>query len=118
MTTITKLTKTGVQAMAITIFKRFLILGTLTTSALIMSVMPPTLAELFGQLTGKLGSQVTIYSQPSTQSSSPHYGLVGDGVSVLKTTKGDDGYTWHLVQFPKSKAQGWVREDQIRMVSY
>jgi Bacterial SH3 domain len=61
------------------------------------------------------GSQVSVHSEPSINSRSPHYGLVGDRVTVLESTKGDDGYLWYYVQFPESKAEGWIRGDLVQV---
>lgn len=65
----------------------------------------------------EVGSKINIRSSPSTESSSPHYGLSGDKVEVQRQTKGKDGYTWYYVKFPRSGATGWVRSDLIRIAS-
>ncbi|MBI4782006.1 MAG: SH3 domain-containing protein [Oscillatoriophycideae cyanobacterium NC_groundwater_1537_Pr4_S-0.65um_50_18] len=59
------------------------------------------------------GSRVNVRSAPSTASSSPHYGLVGDSVEVLSEMRSDeDGYIWCYVRF-SSGAEGWVRGDFV-----
>ncbi|MGI8934909.1 MAG: protein kinase domain-containing protein [Phormidesmis sp.] len=63
---------------------------------------------------GSPGDQVDVHSAPSSSSNSPHYGLVGDRVTVLNTAKGDDGRMWAQVQFA-SGARGWVSSDTVRM---
>ena len=63
---------------------------------------------------GSPGDQVNVHSAPSFASHSPHYGLVGDRVTVLNTAKGDDGRMWAQVQF-ESGARGWVSADAVRM---
>lgn len=69
-----------------------------------------------GRLLGEtIGSRVNIRSAPSTTASTPSYGLVGDRVVVLEQTLGEDDRTWYFVEFPASKARGWVREDFVGM---
>jgi SH3-like domain-containing protein len=63
-------------------------------------------------LGGSTGDRINVRSSPSTSAPSPHYGIKGDVVQVLTTTRGRDGYTWKLVQFP-SGAQGWIRGDLL-----
>jgi len=63
------------------------------------------------------GARINVRSQPTIKSSSPHYGLPGDSVQVLKCvsdrdTVGSD-LNWCNVRFVKSKATGWVRSDYI-----
>ena len=60
------------------------------------------------------GNRILVYEKPSTQSSSPYYGIPGDKVLSLAQSKGDDGYTWYFVLFPTSKVQGWVRHDFVQ----
>jgi hypothetical protein len=68
-------------------------------------------------LVGKeTGSRVNVRAYPSTRADSPHYGLVGDRVEVLKQTEGQDGYTWYYVEF-SSGARGWIRADFIRFIA-
>lgn len=63
------------------------------------------------------GSQVSVHSEPSINSRSPHYGLVGDQVTVLESTRGNDGYTWYYVRFPQSGAEGWIRGDLVQVAN-
>ncbi|MGB3297072.1 MAG: serine/threonine protein kinase [Phormidesmis sp.] len=65
------------------------------------------------QLVGGAGAQVDVYSAPSADASSPHYGLGGDRVTVLNSTQGADGSTWYQVQFD-SGASGWVSGDAVK----
>lgn len=69
----------------------------------------------FGILGGNLGDRINVRSGPSTSASSPHFGVQGDVVQLLKQTRGRDGYTWQFVQFP-SGAQGWVRGDLVKLM--
>lgn len=57
-------------------------------------------------------AQINVYSQPSFQSRSPHYGFAGDRITVLDETIGDDDYLWYFVRF-ESGAEGWVRSDFV-----
>lgn len=59
-------------------------------------------------------SRIRLRSRPSTNAPDKGYGLVGDRVKVLETTKGQHDYTWYKVRFPNSGAIGWVRGDLIR----
>ena len=63
---------------------------------------------------GSAGAQINIRSAPSTQAASPHYGVDGDRVQVLKKTRVEDGALWYFVQFD-SGAEGWVRGDLIQI---
>ncbi|HTL88707.1 MAG TPA: serine/threonine protein kinase, partial [Leptolyngbya sp.] len=67
-------------------------------------------------LEGIAGGQVQVYSQPSTRSTSPSYGLTGDRVTALRRVVGDDQATWFFVRFP-SGAEGWVQAEQTRSVN-
>jgi len=71
----------------------------------------PRSAQLVGQA---FGNQVNVRSAPSTRSNSPHYGLVGDRVTALQQSQGDDGRTWYYVRF-SSGATGWIRNDFIEL---
>ena len=62
-------------------------------------------------------SRINVRSQPTINSSSPHYGVSGDKVKVIqcvqdRDTAGSD-LNWCKVQFVNSKAIGWVRSDFI-----
>jgi serine/threonine protein kinase, bacterial len=95
--------------------KRFLC-ALFTTTVISIGLTLPAFARP-AVLTGtQPGSRVNVRSSPSTQSASPHYGVVGDRVEVLRSIKGNDSYTWYYVQF-KSGAEGWVRGDFVRLVN-
>lgn len=70
----------------------------------------PQAPQLVG---GGAGTQVDVYSEPSYSANSPHYGLVGDRITVLNSAQGDDGRTWLQVQFA-SGAVGWVSSDFVQ----
>ncbi len=75
---------------------------------------PPAKPSQSPQLVGgAAGSQVDVYSSPSYSARSPHYGLVGDRVTVLNSAQGDDGRTWLQIQF-QSGAVGWVSSDFVQ----
>lgn len=69
----------------------------------------------FGILAGNSGDRINVRSAPSTKADSPHFGLQGDVVKMVRQRRGGDGYTWHFVQFT-SGAQGWVRGDLINAI--
>ncbi|MBD2326576.1 SH3 domain-containing protein [Alkalinema sp. FACHB-956] len=56
--------------------------------------------------------RINLRSAPSTAGRVVHYGLSGDIVKVIRDLQGDNGYTWHYVEFP-SGAKGWVRGDLL-----
>lgn len=65
-------------------------------------------------LVGQPGGRINVRSAPSTSSSTPHYGIVGDRVQVIDATYSDDGYHWYYVEFP-SGARGWIRGDLVNV---
>lgn len=62
-------------------------------------------------------SQINLRSAPTTNSRKLGYGLVGDSVTVLGRSRDNYGYTWYKVQFPRSKAIGWIRGDFVNPVT-
>ena len=58
-------------------------------------------------------SRINLRDTPSTSGNLLGYGLVGDQVQVINQTTGDDSKTWYLMKFPRSGAQGWIREDFV-----
>lgn len=71
-------------------------------------------------------ARINLRSGAGTNYSSRGYGLVGDFVYILSNSppeadyrKDSQGYIWYRVEFPKSKAMGWIREDfLIRKCAY
>lgn len=63
------------------------------------------------------GSRINVRSEPTIDSPSPHYGLPGDKVEVLRCVEDRDihgsGLNWCDVRFVQSGAMGWVRSDFI-----
>lgn len=62
-----------------------------------------------------LNSQINLRETPSPSGKRLGYGLVGDRVGIIQKKTGDDGSTWYLVKFPRSGAQGWIREDFVTL---
>lgn len=67
-------------------------------------------------------SHITLRSGPGTNYRNLGYGLVGDRVYVLTDQPPEldyaidrDGYGWYRVGFPNSGADGWIREDLLRL---
>jgi SH3-like domain-containing protein len=60
------------------------------------------------------GSRINVRSAPSLNASSPHYGLVGDRVTVIRFTTGAAGDRWYYIRF-SSGAEGWVRADFVQI---
>ena len=61
---------------------------------------------------------VTLQSSPTGQLHTPYWGASGEKVAMLKVTKGNDGLAWYYVQLKKkSSAKGWVRGDEVRLLS-
>jgi hypothetical protein len=58
-------------------------------------------------------SRINLRATPSTSGNLLGYGLVGDQVQVINQTTDDERETWYLVKFPRSGAQGWIREDFV-----
>jgi hypothetical protein len=72
----------------------------------------PALAQM-GTLRGSPGSQINVRTQPSTSAPAPSYGVPGDRVQILNSTRAPDGYTWYYVEFPQSRVRGWIRGDLV-----
>lgn len=73
-------------------------------------INPPRVAHL---VAGEDNAQINLRSQPTTQSPSPGYGVVGDEVHLWRLAEGEGGYTWYYAQFAQSGTEGWVRGDFI-----
>lgn len=89
-----------------------LVCATVASLAIAIPVFA-TPAVLVGRVTG---SRVNVRAYPSLEADSPHYGLVGDRVEIIKQTKGEDGFTWYYVEF-NSGAKGWIRADFVKFIS-
>jgi SH3-like domain-containing protein len=91
---------------------RNLAVAAIASITMTIALALPSLADPAVLVGERSGSRVNVRSSPTTQSSSPHYGLVGDYIEVLSETRGDDGYTWCYIRF-SSGAEGWVRSDFV-----
>lgn len=60
-------------------------------------------------------SRINLRSKPSSTSPDKGYGLVGDPVKLLDKAEGADGLTWYYVKFDGSGAEGWIRNDFIKI---
>ncbi|MGF1569449.1 MAG: SH3 domain-containing protein [Nodosilinea sp.] len=73
-------------------------------------INPPQKAQL---IAAQPEAQINLRSQPTTESQSKGYGLVGDPVQLQRSTQGADGQPWYYVKFETSGAEGWIRGDFI-----
>lgn len=59
--------------------------------------------------------RISVRSQPTISSSSPHYGVAGDKVEVIRCVQdrdtADSDLNWCNIRFVESGATGWVRSD-------
>jgi len=83
-----------------------------------VSFVAPVLARGISTLrASNPNSRINVRSQPTVNSSSPHYGVPGDKVKVIQCVKDQDrpgsDLNWCKVQFVNSKAIGWIRSDFI-----
>lgn len=60
-------------------------------------------------------ARINVRDEPRLDAYNRHYGLAGDRVLILGSTKSQDGYTWYKVKFPVSGAQGWIRGDFVKV---
>lgn len=88
-----------------------------TAIALSVAAALPALAVPAVLVARNPRTHINVRSQPSVHARSPHYGLPGDPVEVIRTVYGKDGYRWHYVQFHHSGATGWIRADLVRVLT-
>ncbi|NEQ43414.1 MAG: SH3 domain-containing protein [Leptolyngbya sp. SIOISBB] len=74
------------------------------------AINPPQSANLTAE---QADAEINLRSQPTTESTSEGYGLVGDSVELLRATEGEGELTWYFVKFDQSGAEGWIRGDFI-----
>lgn len=84
----------------------------------LIATVSPTLARGISTLrANNPNARINVRSQPTINSSSPHYGVPGDKVQVLQCVqdqdRGGSNLNWCKVQFVNSKAIGWIRSDFI-----
>jgi hypothetical protein len=83
-----------------------------------LSAISPVLAQSISTLrASNPNARINVRSQPTINSSSPHYGIPGDKVKVIQCVEDRDtrgsNLNWCKVQFINSRAIGWVRSDFI-----
>ncbi len=93
-------------------------LMTLLAAIAVVVTLSPALARGVSTLTARNpNSRINVRSQPTVNSSSPHYGFPGDKVRVIQCVQDQDrrgsDLNWCKVQFVNSKAVGWIRSDFI-----
>lgn len=70
-----------------------------------------------GTLTASPGSRINVRSGPSINTRSPHYGVPGDRIEIIRCVQDQDttgsNLNWCNVRFVQSQATGWVRSDFI-----
>ena len=74
-----------------------------------------TSGERSGILTTRdIGSLINVRTQPTTQAAPQGYGVSGEQVKIMQVSPGlHDNFQWYLVEFPRSRAQGWIREGAL-----
>ena len=75
---------------------------------------PPQSASLTAE---EANAEINVRSQPTVDSTSTGYGLVGDTVKLFKTVDGDDGFAWYYVELEGWDTEGWVRGDLIEITN-
>lgn len=88
------------------------LLPLVATSLLSLAAVLPASARPAVLVAQEPGSQINVRLEPTTRARSPHYGVVGDKIEVLRSTYQRDGQQWNYVKFA-SGAQGWIRADYI-----
>ena len=69
-----------------------------------------------GQLTAQTpASQINVRTGPGTTFDSPHYGVVGDEVTLIESAReANSKQIWYKVKFTGSGIEGWIRSDFIQ----
>lgn len=101
-----------------------LLIATLTSLSLAASFPARSFAQPLSGCTARLASedrdaQINVREGPGREYRSPHYGVVGDEVIILRgegreglaLAEDRNGMLWVKVEFPNSGARGWVRRD-------
>ncbi len=107
-----------------------IVLATLTSLSLAASFPTRTFAQAVSGCTARLVSedrdaQINVREGPGREYRSPHYGLVGDEVIILRGQSREgfaieedrNSMLWVKVEFPNSGARGWVRRDFLSRFS-
>lgn len=61
-----------------------------------------------------VNSRINVRSAPTTTAASPHYGVVGDRVEIIRQLY-SNGDLWNFIRFQRSGAEGWVRSDFVSL---
>jgi hypothetical protein len=74
------------------------------------------LREKEGKLTAQnADSQINVRTGAGTSFDSPHYGVVGDEVTLIESARETDSeQIWYKVKFTGSGSEGWIRSDFIQ----
>ena len=60
-------------------------------------------------------AEINIRSGAGLEYSAEHYGLPNDVVNLLANQNDKEGAVWYQVEFPTSKAQGWLKSDFVKV---
>mgnify|MGYP002777190477 FL=1 len=113
---------TSIQEISSMNLRPFLI-STIATCTLGLGSVAPVFAQARSGCEANLiakdsYAQINVRSGPGTEYSSPHYGVVGDRVIILRgnvdgfaIARDRNGARWVKVEFSKSRARGWIRRD-------
>ncbi len=72
-----------------------------------VALAAPQPAQIVAQ---ERNAHINLRAQPTTYSESLGYGIAGDTISVLRSSRSeDDNYVWYYVQLNKSGTEGWMR---------
>ncbi len=93
--------------------------STLAFSALSLGMALPSFARPATLYAADANSRINVRSAPTLTAQTPHYGVVGDRVEILRTVLQNDAqgdtYAWQYIRFRSSGAEGWVRGDFVNM---
>jgi hypothetical protein len=60
-------------------------------------------------------AEINIRSGAGLEYSAEHYGLPNDVVNLLANQNDKEGAVWYQIEFPSSKAQGWLKSDFVKV---
>lgn len=93
------------------------LLGAIASTTISLASVLPAVALPASLTASTADSYINVRTSPTTQSRVSSYGLVGDRVETLRSSRGQDGYTWYYIRFNNSRVEGWVRGDLLRIES-
>lgn len=107
-----------------------IVLATLTSLSLAASFPTRSFSQPLSGCVARLisedrNAQINVREGPGRQYKSPHYGLVGDEVIIVRGESREgfaieedkNGILWVKVEFTNSGARGWVRRDFVSRFS-